>query len=424
MIFLIVLPAKSATENLEEERWGFWLKVLNEERIQIPVQNKDVVVPYAPQPLKRTWDVEGKVMLVVQGDGSGGVRKWTLAFDEEAKHLVESFDDSTARLIPQSDGSFIAQDGDVRVTLRYKPDEHSIHSVVEVKPEKDWIVHTHTIELPVTQENKTAAQQAIAVLVQINQVNRTNKNLMARMGYQSEEQMMEATKRLQQEHREYERKKEEASRRRWEMFAQGMGAIAQAAADTSRAYAVQRAQTQALNQRIENANALAAANERERVVANQGQLKQQQQAQPQMRSLATSTQTNSANNSARTVNMSSASSSSSQKASNLRATPEAITVCTNPGGANGSFECRSPVTVKRGHKNDISGHRTPDEMVMNMDGCPSPRRLASTTHLVWGCGFGATNNSNSMDRSAGVDVKGRNTYYCHEKETSCRRTTP
>lgn len=110
--------------------------------------------------------------------------------------------------------------------------------------------------------------------------------------------------------------------------------------------------------------------------------------------------------------------------SDLLATLEAITVCTKPSGANGSFECRSPVTVHQGNKNDISGQRTPEEMAMNLDGCPSPRRLASSTHLVWGCGFGATNNSASIDRSAGVDVKGRNTYYCSARETSCRRTTP
>lgn len=128
--------------------------------------------------------------------------------------------------------------------------------------------------------------------------------------------------------------------------------------------------------------------------------------------------------SSRSVSRPARSPSSSERVANLIPTPEAITVCTLPSGANGSFECRSPVTVHRGNKNDISGHRTPDEMVMNLDGCPNPRRLASASHLVWGCGFGATNNSNSLDRSAGVDVKGRNTYYCHPKEVSCRKTQP
>lgn len=108
----------------------------------------------------------------------------------------------------------------------------------------------------------------------------------------------------------------------------------------------------------------------------------------------------------------------------LHATLEAIMVCTKPSGPNDSFECRSPTDVTRGSAKDGQGFRTPEERVLSSEACPNPRRLPSTTHLVWGCGFGATNNGNSMDRSAGVDVKGRNTYYCHAKETSCRRISP
>lgn len=109
----------------------------------------------------------------------------------------------------------------------------------------------------------------------------------------------------------------------------------------------------------------------------------------------------------------------------LAATPEAIFVCTKPD-EKGRFECDTPVDANvRGGPNTLEQWRTPDVMVASMGAaCPGARRLASTTHLVWGCGFGATNNSNSMDRSAGVDVKGRNTYYCSDKQTSCRRTSP
>lgn len=111
----------------------------------------------------------------------------------------------------------------------------------------------------------------------------------------------------------------------------------------------------------------------------------------------------------------------------LAAYPEAITVCTHPTGPNGNFTCSTPLTNRiSGHLKDVSGQRTPDEFVTvgYRESCPDPRKLPSTTHLVWGCGFGATGNSNSMDRSAGVDVRERLTYYCSEKQTSCRRTDP
>lgn len=108
-------------------------------------------------------------------------------------------------------------------------------------------------------------------------------------------------------------------------------------------------------------------------------------------------------------------------------TLEAISVCTRPVGEFGQFRCSTPVSasITGSSKDSLKEYRTPEAMIASFrDSCPGQRRLSSTTHLVWGCGFGATNNSNSMDRSAGVDVRGRNNYYCHEKETSCRRTTP
>jgi len=106
-------------------------------------------------------------------------------------------------------------------------------------------------------------------------------------------------------------------------------------------------------------------------------------------------------------------------------TPEAIFVCSIPDG-NGNFVCSTPVTNRiSGGPRNLSQWHTPESMLYSMSAaCPSPRKLPSTTHLVWGCGFGATNNSNSMDRSAGVDVDGRYTYYCTDRQTSCRRTMP
>jgi hypothetical protein len=103
-------------------------------------------------------------------------------------------------------------------------------------------------------------------------------------------------------------------------------------------------------------------------------------------------------------------------------TLEAIIVCTHPD-EQGRFKCDTPVDVNV-HGGPGHPRRTPEEFVAVSAACGSVRRLQSTTHLVWGCGYGATNGGNSMDRSAGVDVKGRNTYYCIGKEWPCRRTSP
>lgn len=107
----------------------------------------------------------------------------------------------------------------------------------------------------------------------------------------------------------------------------------------------------------------------------------------------------------------------------LQAFNEAILVCSKPN-ASKQFKCKTPVDIISGGPSDKDW--TTPEAVVNWasSSCPKPRKLSSTTHLVWGCGFAATNNTNSMDRSMGVEVKGRNTYYCTPKETSCRRTSP
>lgn len=104
--------------------------------------------------------------------------------------------------------------------------------------------------------------------------------------------------------------------------------------------------------------------------------------------------------------------------------PEAVMVCTVPSGPNGNFSCATPLNRRSGHLKDVSGSRTPDEMVNGSDACPNPRRLQSSRELVWGCGFAATGNSNSLDRGQGINIIGRSTYYCTPKETSCRRNSP
>jgi hypothetical protein len=102
---------------------------------------------------------------------------------------------------------------------------------------------------------------------------------------------------------------------------------------------------------------------------------------------------------------------------------EAILACSLPDG-KGRFRCWTPLDVISGGPNDTQWSTPAAVAAWASASCPGARKLPSTTHAVWGCGFGATNNSNSMDRSGGVDVQGRHTYYCFPKETSCRRTSP
>lgn len=115
-----------------------------------------------------------------------------------------------------------------------------------------------------------------------------------------------------------------------------------------------------------------------------------------------------------------------QRRAALIATPEAIYVCTLPNATDGKFRCMGPVSggIDGGPKNSLPEWRSPQAMLANSrHQCPNPRRLQSTTHLVWGCGFGATGTAGYEDRSAGVDVAGRTTFYCSQGQTSCRRTS-
>lgn len=115
--------------------------------------------------------------------------------------------------------------------------------------------------------------------------------------------------------------------------------------------------------------------------------------------------------------------SATPKASGHTAYPEAIVACTRPD-AEGRFSCDTPLSIGlKGGPKTLPQWSTPEKFIADTASCRSPRKLESATHLVWGCGMGATNNGDTMDRSAGVDVRGRNTYYCVAKESPCRRTT-
>ncbi len=105
--------------------------------------------------------------------------------------------------------------------------------------------------------------------------------------------------------------------------------------------------------------------------------------------------------------------------------PEAVMVCTHPVGPKGKFRCANPLSSVNGHLQNITGWRTPQEMVVSFSAaCPAPRPLHSSTHLVWGCGFAATGLNNARDTGQGIAISGRRSYFCSQKEASCRRTSP
>ena len=96
---------------------------------------------------------------------------------------------------------------------------------------------------------------------------------------------------------------------------------------------------------------------------------------------------------------------------------EAVFVCTRPDAA-GKFHCDAPDRTR------LRGESPQALLAGAAQSCPSQRRLPSRTHLVWGCGFGATNAPATMDRGAGVEMRGRGSYQCLEREAACKRTQP
>lgn len=206
----------------------------------------------------------------------------------------------------------------------------------------------------------------------------------------------------------------EAKQRRDEAFQRSVERAARRGdAEYQRRVAAERAQAQqdqalrkATTEQARAAEAQRLAEERARVASEASRLASASQ-----------------NTVASTSDQSRSSPSQSRQAA-LIATPEAIVVCTHPD-SDGGFTCDSPVDVNLpGGPKQGATWSTPEKLVAGLDSCSRARRLHSATHLVWGCGYGATNGKNTMDRSAGVDVKGRNTYYCVAREWPCTRTTP
>ena len=102
----------------------------------------------------------------------------------------------------------------------------------------------------------------------------------------------------------------------------------------------------------------------------------------------------------------------------LKSYAEALFVCTRPDPA-GRFRCDAPDRLNIA---GVPGARPEELLAASAVSCPSRRRLASLTHVVWGCGFGATGAPSAMDVGQGVDVRGRGTYQCLEGEAACKRT--
>jgi hypothetical protein len=232
----------------------------------------------------------------------------------------------------------------------------------------------------------------------------------------------------------YDQQRRSVTSKRWEMFGQGLNAfsqgLSQGMADAQRMDNSMRSGQQ---QAIEEGNrqyeaGLAAQRQRDMEAQAARDVAAQREATPQLTQpvAIVSSQAPAPVIAATRSASQSVGSAKENSSSTLLPTPEAIVVCTMPDTA-GRFACDTPVDVNLngGPKNDLVARRSLDSMIHWLSAsCGEARRLPSTTHIVWGCGYGATGNSNTKDRSAGIDVQGRRTYYCHPLETSCRNASP
>lgn len=219
-----------------------------------------------------------------------------------------------------------------------------------------------------------------------------------------------------------------------QLFMGALGAFSQAYGDALAEQAATDAQTQAM---INQITAAAQAEERRREAAARAQqqaayaeqqaaYQQQQYALQQQAEQQRQAEQVAQQQAERERRQQAERQAEQERRAALIATPEAIYACTLPNAVDGKFRCMGPVSggIDGGPKNSLPEWRSPQAMLANSrHECPNPRRLQSTTHLVWGCGFGATGTAGYEDRSAGVDVAGRTTYYCSQGQTSCRRTS-
>lgn len=327
-------------------------------------------------------------------------------------------------VIVQADGTLMGlldlEGGKFQMTYS-RLSEDSYSRVSKYNIGNGWVLDGYEVFSEATELNISNASQVAGVFSQIYEVEKGTAEVMAAMqGSRSDEEFREYLAELEKTSREIEQEKQ----RKRQARSEGVATFFQAMTGAAAAYSEVTSQSQQLENQLESAVD-------QGIQAGRRQYEMQQSV-ADSRAVTSETQTlvdhpattAQGDTGKRAVEGATSPNSDGKK---LLPTMEAIIACTVPTPDGGRFRCATPVNagISGGLNNSLASYRTPEAMVESLSSsCPSPRKLPSSTHLVWGCGFGATNNSAQMDRSAGVDVKGRITYYCLPKETGCRRTTP
>lgn len=108
------------------------------------------------------------------------------------------------------------------------------------------------------------------------------------------------------------------------------------------------------------------------------------------------------------------------------AVPEAVEVCTSAGAA-GHFHCYNSISANRQTVNpqQTAGWRTPDEWQQHAGNCKNGSRWSlNDGGVYWTCGFGVSGILVDAAARAGVVAGNRDTFYCGEQESYCKRRTP
>ena len=412
------------------DRWGFFVDLIDKP-LAIHMNGES----YPDARMTYIWEVPGEVLTEVLSYTNGKVAlKNHLEWDESTNSIIKVLQSNESmQLTKMSDGSVQAESasqGRVDRTTYQSLSPGSLQTTGFYNLGQGWVLHLKIYMMTVTDQLIANWPQVNSVYTQIYKVEKTNAELWAKMqGSMTDEQFKAHLEQLGRSAEEYRLAKERKARARREFWGNvGQGLVAGTSAFSDAMTQSQQREQQMLS------SAQSGVREGER--------------QYQLKTAAAQTNTNT-NSSAERTTMNEplpATSAGTSKTTTrepssavatvspakeppkrdqvtLLQTPEAIVVCTHPN-EKGRFECDTPVDVNlRGGPNPGDLWPTPNDFIRNRESCSAARRLESTTHIVWGCGYGATNGGNTMDRSAGVDVRGRNTYFCAEREWPCRRTS-
>lgn len=121
-----------------EPQWGFFLDLMKEPHVYVLGKGmRDMA--YASPIVTYSWKQPGEVILVTsEMPGGPKVDTATLHWDKRMGALIETtVDEGTeTALLPQSDGSFVTESEQVRIS--YRKSLHGAEQVVEAKSAKGW----------------------------------------------------------------------------------------------------------------------------------------------------------------------------------------------------------------------------------------------------------------------------------------------